>query len=423
MVLLQTKKKLKPHILDFVETNDVYKYKNRLYASSFDLLNNWKNQKRSSSHSLHGMASRTGSFPAGLASYFINRFSLPKQNILDPFSGKGTTALEACLNQRRGIGIDIAPEAYILTAAKIYNISIEDSMNFLDKLPKEKISLRNIPNEVKVFFHNDVLKQILGFRKNIEQYFSLKHLDYKICPLHEQRLIGHEAKLAKYWTGVLLGILHGSSNDSLSLKCSHSYSMSPKYVEKYAIENNLVKPQKDIYECLKRKSSKLLENGNIKIEGRSILGSAMDIPIELNNSIDLIFTSPPYFAAQNYSWDNWLREWYLGFDYKDVRAQSLETSSEHKYRKAIFQHLQNAFKALKNDCWAFYVAGDIIKKSKTGSYKLITAEIIAQEAEKVGFTVELIINDDIPSSNRYFSSYLSEDQGVKLDRIVCLYKI
>jgi len=422
MVLLQTNRSFKPHILDFIETNKIYKHKNRLYTSSFDLLNTWKSQKRNSGHSLHGMASRTGSFPAALSSYFIERFSLPQHNILDPFSGKGTTALEACLRQRKGIGIDIAPEAYILTAAKIHKISIEDSISFLEGLPKHKISLKNVPNDVKVFFHDDVLKQILGFRKNIDHYFSLRHLDYKNCPQHEQRLISQETKLAQYWTGVLLGILHGSSNDSLSLQCSHSYSMSPKYVEKYASENNLIKPQKNIYECLKRRSAKLLEHGGISTEGRSILGSAITLPNEFNNAIDLIVTSPPYFAAQSYSWDNWLREWYLGFDYKDVRTQSLETSSEYKYRTAISQHLQSAFTVLKNDCWAFYVAGDIIKKSSSGSYKIITAEIIAQEAEQAGFNVELIINDDIPSSSRYFSSYLDKDQGVKLDRIVCLYK-
>lgn len=414
-----------PNILDLTIPSDLITHRNRVYVSSYNLKGGWKNEKRNKGHSMHKMASRTGSFPPSLANYFIRHFSSENQKILDPFSGKGTTVLESCLLNREGIGIDIAPEAYSITVAKTNLITIQEANYFLEKLvipPVSKLEFDQVPEDVKIFYHNNVLKQILGFKKVLKNHCSLEHLNYDQVPYYEQKFLTKEVKLAQYWTGILLGILHGSSQESLSLSCSHSYSMSPNYVAKYAEKNGLVKPNRDIKECLLRKSNKLLRDGNISRPGRAILGSAMKLPNSLKGKIDLIVTSPPYFDAQSYSWDNWLREWYLGFNYKDVKKQLLETSSEKKYREAIRLHLQEAYKTLKKERWAFYVVGDIIKKNRTGSYKIITAELLAQEAEGTGFRVELIINDDIPRNNCYFSSYLKENQGVKLDRIVCLYK-
>jgi hypothetical protein len=114
--------------------------------------------------------------------------------------------------------------------------------------------------------------------------------------------------------------------------------------------------------------------------------------------------------------------WFLGFDFKDVRKQILHTAVEDKYRTAMRAHLEQAYQVLKPGRWAFYVVGDVIKKMKMGAYKIITAEIIAQEAQECGFGVELIIDDDIPRTSCYNSAFLKEDQGLKLDRVVCLYR-
>jgi DNA modification methylase len=400
-------KKIKPlnsGLLSIVDESDVWFENAYLNTSSFLLKNSWKNLKRNWGHSLHGMASRSGSFPAGLANYFIENFSQEKGLVLDPFSGKGTTALQACLTKRKGIGIDIAPEAYALTAAKTLVLDYQKAIKFLDEVDffaDSKAEYKLVPEEVKIFYHKKTLNQILNFRRALKQDTS----DY-----------------AKYWTGVLIGILHGSSELSLSVPCSHSFSMSPTYVKNYSKKHGLKKPIRNLKECLIKRSRKLSLNGTCKVQGEAILGSAMDIPERFNSKIDLIVTSPPYFTAQTYAWDNWLREWYLGFDYKEVRGKTLHTSIIEKYSNEILKNLKDSFRVLKSNSWAFVVVGDVIKKSAKSEKLIVTAEIIAKQAEKVGFSVELIINDDIPSSSRYNSSFLKQGQGLKLDRIVCLYK-
>ena len=391
--------------------------KNRYFTSSQFLLDTWKDKKRNWGHSLHGMASRSGSFPPALANYFIENFSNKGDRVLDPFSGKGTTVLEACLNDRYGIGVDVAPEAYALTCAKSQIVDQEQAINYLENLELKKVSKKEldaVQDEVKVFYHEDVLKQLLGFRKAIAEDFQINN--------NKIRSINPNTKFAQFWTGVLIGLLHGSSEMSLSVSCSHSYSMAPNYVKNYSAKHGLEKPQRNLKECLINKAKKLFADGHVKHEGQSLFASAMDMPEQLENSIDLIVTSPPYFTAQSYAWDNWLREWYLGFDFKEVRKDTLHTSVEEKYRLAMREHLDQAYACLKSKRWAFYVVGDVIKKVKAGAYKIITAEIIAQEAQEAGFSVELIINDNIPETSRYNNAFLKKDQGLKLDRIVCLYK-
>src|SRR4051812_13724981 len=79
----------------------------------------WKDQARLWGHSLHPMCSYLASFPAALAHAFIGRYSRRGDVVLDPFSGRGTTALQACAEDRIGVGNDLNPLAHLLTAAKV----------------------------------------------------------------------------------------------------------------------------------------------------------------------------------------------------------------------------------------------------------------------------------------------------------------
>src|SRR4051812_38532173 len=79
----------------------------------------WKDQQRLWGHTFHPMCSYLASFPAALTHAFIARYSRPGDVVLDPFSGRGTTALQACAEGRIGLGNDLNPFAHLLTAAKV----------------------------------------------------------------------------------------------------------------------------------------------------------------------------------------------------------------------------------------------------------------------------------------------------------------
>src|SRR3954452_16689533 len=79
----------------------------------------WKDQQRLWGHSYHPMCSYLASFPAALTHAFIARYSRPGDVVVDPFSGRGTTPLQACAEGRIGAGNDLNPLAHLLTAAKV----------------------------------------------------------------------------------------------------------------------------------------------------------------------------------------------------------------------------------------------------------------------------------------------------------------
>ena len=90
-----------------------------LELPAIDLAPEWKDQQRLWGHPFHPMCSYLASFPAALTHAFIARYSRPGDVVLDPFSGRGTTPLQACAEGRTGVGNDLNPFAHLLTAAKV----------------------------------------------------------------------------------------------------------------------------------------------------------------------------------------------------------------------------------------------------------------------------------------------------------------
>lgn len=367
--------------------------------STYDLDDTWKKQSKWWGHSLHKMCSRTGSFPPSLARYFIWKFSRQGDKVLDPFSGKGTTPLEACIMGRIGLGNDIAPEAYVLTHSKVRPVPLPTIKKYLVFL-KRKISKKNLSDfdvnwEIKTFFNKETLIQILALR---------------------ELLMEENSDEAIFTKALMCGIIHGASDISLSLPCSHSFSMSPKYVRRYAKKYGLKKPRRDVIACLGKKAEKVLLNPLPKIYGKAYQTDARQIPLK-SESVDLIVTSPPYLSAQTYAWDNWLRLWFLGYDYKEVAKKLLETESKEKYVKVMTECIREMYRVLKDDSACFIVVGDVNIRGE----RIKTAELLIEPAEQAGFKVKRIINDSVPHEDKYFM-FIPKNHGTRVDRILELHK-
>lgn len=357
-------------------------------------------------HSLHSLCSRICSFPPSLVKHFILSYSNENEIIFDPFSGKGTLPLEALIRNRIGWGNDISPEAYILTKAKTCKIDPSGLFRFLDSI-KEDVKLPNnlgsVDSSIKIFYNDHTLKQIIGLR------------DF---------LIERKDKYSIFVKALILGILHGSSSNSLSLRCSHSYSMSPNYVRKYSIEHKLIKPKKDVFECIKEKAISCLKDGIPNIKGKAFDYDSRKLKIK-TNTVNLIITSPPYFAVQTYAYDNWLRLWFLGCNYKDIHKLQVNTNSEEKYAEFMYDSFKEMHRVLKNDSMCFVIVGDVKKKYSIKGKELIkiinTAKFLSVEAKKAGFEVLNIIEDNIPQGRKVLNSSLS-GKGINKERILCLRK-
>ncbi|MEM4239104.1 MAG: DNA methyltransferase, partial [Nitrososphaerota archaeon] len=277
------------------------------HATSWELYNSWKYAPHGWGSPLHRLCSRTGSFPPALAHYYIAKYSRPGDIVLDPFSGKGTAPLEACRTGRVGIGNDLAPEAYVLTHAKVKPVTYKEVETWVmkNKALIEKGLEMDVPEEVEVFYHKQTLKQILAAR---------------------ELLMNDDSRTGIFVKALILGILHGSSSLSLSIKCSHSFSMSPGYVARSRKSLGLKKPFRNLVECLLKRAERVLDGHEHVVDGEAYNGDARNLPVP-DESVDFVITSPPYLNMQTYAWDNWLRLWFLGYDYKEVAAQLFHSNS------------------------------------------------------------------------------------------------
>jgi DNA modification methylase len=366
------------------------------FISSYQLTDTWKKVKGGWEHSLHKICSRTGCFPPALARYFIWKFSKPKDKVLDMFSGKGTTTLEACLTGRIGIGVDAAPDAYVLTHSKVKPVSatiFEKYLKLLTRKMRKNICIDEVNEDVRIFYHPDTLKQIVALKK---------------------MLIDDNSDEGIFTKALMCGILHGSSDTSLSLRCSHSFSMAPRYVRRYKKEYKLRPPRRQVISCLRKKAKEVLANELPKVKGKAYNTSAEKLPLK-DESIDLIVTSPPYLRSQTYAWDNWLRLWFLGYDYKEVAKNMFHTESKEKYAKFMGRCLEEMYRVLKNNSACFLVMGDATVKGK----KIKTAELVVEHAESTGFRIKRIINDRV---DRKYFTFIPKSRKMRIDRILELHK-
>src|SRR5262249_44259982 len=116
----------------------------------------------------------------------------------------------------------------------------------------------------------------------------------------------------------------------LSVHCNHTYSASPAYVREYCAEHGLTPPMRNVLESVLRKSAFVQVDPLPTRTGKALCRRAETL--RLRERVQLVITSPPYFRAQSYAWDNWLRLWCLGYDdYRVVERELLYTESVQRY--------------------------------------------------------------------------------------------
>ncbi|MCS7145987.1 MAG: DNA methyltransferase [Nitrososphaerota archaeon] len=366
-------------------------------VTSWELEGSWKYSPHGWGSSLHSLCSRTGSFPPALAYYYIEKYSRPGDVVLDPFSGKGTAPLEACRTGRLGIGNDLAPEAYVLTHAKVKPITYGRVLEWVsrNRAVLEKGVELDVPEEVKVFYHRATLRQILAARELLRE---------------------DNSRTGMFIKALILGILHGSSSQSLSIKCSHSFSMSPGYVAKSTKILRLKKPRRDIIKCLLAKAQRVLQNHEHLLDGEAYGTDARRLPLP-SESVDFIITSPPYLNMQTYAWDNWLRLWFLGHNYKNVASKLFHSNSLEKFATFMEEFLREAYRVLKWNKACVVVLG-VVRKN---GHVIDLGEFVEPLAVRTGFEVRRIVYDNIPKENKYLM-YLDAKQGVSGEVILELEK-
>jgi len=361
----------------------------------------WKNSPKNMNNKLHTICSYMAMFPPSLPYYFIQKYSREGDIVLDPFAGRGTTPLEACLNNRVGIGVDKNPLAYLLTRSKVNvpkKTKIERRIDELEgDYGSKKFSLDDIDWKIKMLYSNYTLKQLLYLREELE--WKKDNADAFIAAM-------------------IVGIMHGKTEGYLSISMPNTFSMSPNYVKRFIKKYKLKKPKRNVFELLRKKLERCYQKP--KIKGKAYCLDARNLSRINDKEIDLVITSPPYTRVITYGKYNWIRLWFLKEDSLDVEKRLFTTQSLNKYTIFMEDCLNEIKRVTKSGGTIILVIGDVLDRD--GHFYNLAEMIWEKCAEPLEFLkLHSIISDEINDGSNV--SRIWNDKRIqpkKIDRILVL---
>lgn len=130
------------------------------------------------SHLTHGLHKYPAKFFPELPRWLIKRYSQENNIILDPFTGSGTTNVEALLAKRNSVGIDVDPFSRFIAKVKVTPLSeshlksaqkklFESILNYHSSLISES-DLPNFPYRDN-WFNKEILFELTYLRKQVQQ--------------------------------------------------------------------------------------------------------------------------------------------------------------------------------------------------------------------------------------------------------------
>ncbi len=411
----------------------------------------WKTQQRLWGHSFHPMCSYLASFPAALTHAFIERYSRPGDVVIDPFSGRGTTPLQASAEGRIGLGNDLNPFAHLLTAAKVEPSARAEattrllalrlgwgagSRAWLDlahavvasaetgPLPVPRQGSRLLPDdasavdtqrevvppEVAVAFHPETLAQLLFVRTELD--------------------LGD--RVDRFLAAALAGALHGKTPSYLSTVMPNTFSMAPRYVRDFVARTGYEAPRRDLFETLDAKLRRLYRDPLPGSPGIALQGDARAGAARIRQALAarglperarLVVTSPPYLRVVKYGYYNWLRTWFLGFSAAAIDATLDDAHRREPYLAFLREVLADLRLVLTDDAVVVLVVGDVeMDRGRRIRDGVGLAEAVWEEAAAPeGYRLAGLAFDEV-ASTRKMTKLWGEEAGraTKVDRILVM---
>jgi hypothetical protein len=433
---------------------------------ALELEPDWREAPRLWGHAFHPMCSYLASHPASLSHAFIARWSRPGDVVLDPFSGRGTTPLQACAEGRVGVGNDLNPFAHLLTAAKIEPASLGETLTRLTavrlawaadgagwrRLANEVIAdaterepgadagstaghrgtpagstdaplvpsagsgegpadgIEPVPAEVAIAFHPATFGQLLAVRSALRP----------------------EDRTDRFMLAALAGVLHGRTAGYLSTLMPNTFSMAPRYVRGFARRTGYEAPERDVFTALEVKLRRLFRDPLPAGPGVALLGDAREVGERaraallargLPDRARLVVSSPPYLRVVKYGYYNWLRAWCLGLDVRAIDADLDDGHGVVPYLRFMAEVLADLRVVLADDAVVALIIGDVEmdrgRASRDGHD--LAAQVWEAAARPAGYELAGVVADPVAASRKMTRLWGPEaGRATKTDRILVL---
>jgi hypothetical protein len=367
----------------------------------------WTSKQRQA-NPLHEVSYR-GCFKPQLPAYFIDRLSKPGDVIYDPFSGRGTTAIEAALLGRNVIVNDINPLSTILTrprleAPLIANIDVRLRAIRLNAKRRNDIDL-------SMFYHPDTERELLNLR----------------AYLIEKRLNGTEDECDRWIRMVATNRLTGHSSGFFSTyTLPPNQAVSPESQIRINEKTGKEPEYRDVRALILRKSMQLQSDINAAARWRLQQAAARAQFHERpaagtqaisDESVQLTVTSPPFLNVVQYAKDNWLRCWFNGLDAEAIGSGITMSTTVEDWSDAMLAVLQEIHRITRPRGWVAFEVGEV----QRGAVKL--EEAVVPLGIEAGFSCEaILINTQKFTKTSNIWGIGNNALGTNSNRIVMLQK-
>lgn len=346
-------------------------------------------------------------FKPQLPRFFIERLSRPGDVVYDPFSGRGTTAIEAGLLGRVPWAADINPLSRILAEPRLHPIDLGTLARRIAAIDFARPV--ECPEDLLVFYHPETLQEICALRAYLHerrQTVAWDTVDAWIQMLATNRLTGHSPGFFSVYT----------------LPPNQATSVTAQ--KRINAKRNQVPPRRSVPELILRKGRRLLqeltlpERTNLETaaeQARFVTASADHTPDLPDESVSLVVTSPPFLNAVDYRIDNWLRGWFCGIAVDEVPIWQI--ASIEKWEAAMERVFGELRRLLKPGGFVAFEVGEVRK----GEVQLESN--VAAAAHRAGLKpLAVVINAQEFTKTSNCWGITNQVRGTNTNRITLLQK-
>jgi hypothetical protein len=312
----------------------------------------WTSRQRQAG-SIHEVSYRA-CFKPQLPRFFIERLTRKGDIVYDPFSGRGTTVIEAGLLGRNVIANDANPLSRVMTEPRFFPPDPAAVAKRLLAIPRDG---GEAGIDLSMFYHPGTEGEIVALREYLlgrKEAAREDHIDRWIAMVATNRLTGHSKGFFSVYTLPPNQAVSPQSQERINRK----RQQAPEYRDTHAL---ILAKTKSLIRMLPGDLQKnLLRAGR---GARLLTGDARetrDIPDEC---VQLTVTSPPFLDIVQYSGDNWLRCWFNGLDSSAIGREITMARTVDEWTAVMARVFRELYRITRPGGYVAFEVGEVRKKT------------------------------------------------------------
>lgn len=293
-------------------------------------------------------------FKPQLPRFFIDLLTRKGDIVYDPFSGRGTTVIEAGLVGRNVIANDANPLSRIMTEPRFFPPLLSAVEKRLLAIPRGNDAA---DIDLSMFYHPETEQEIVSLRTyllNRKSGCRDDMIDRWIAMVATNRLTGHSKGFFSVYTLPPNQAVSPKSQQRINRK----RRQEPEYRDTHRIILNKTK-------SLLRKKSDAETKSLVRAGKKAVLltRDARSTPEIRDASIQLTVTSPPFLDIVQYRDDNWLRCWFNGLEAETVGRQITMARTVEEWCRVMGAVFDELFRITRSGGFVAFEVGEVRKRT------------------------------------------------------------